>query len=90
MDDYEFYSRLLKDGCNECPAYNYLGHCGFTPCELPNLIEFIYSELHWNEDYFLGYVYFQDHVLPLIYQEEDIFWQELAEEIFMELENENY
>lgn len=80
MDDYEFYSRMLKDGCNGCPAYEYLGHCGFTPCELPNLLEFIHFELYWDEDYFLGYIYFQDYLSPLYAQEEEEFFNELLEE----------
>ena len=86
MSDYEFYETVLKT-CDGCPAYEYLGHCGFSPCITTKVLNFIFSELHWDEDYFLGYIYFQDYILPEIYQEEDIFWQELADEMFLDSED---
>lgn len=73
MTDFEFYSILIKEGCNGCPAYNALGHCGtWTKCDIPELHQFL-DEMCWSEDYFLDYIYFQDYILPTIYEDEDEF-----------------
>jgi len=73
MTEYEFYMLALgPDRCNGCDAYEHLGHCGITKhCLVSELRCFIEEVLNWDIDYFLDYIYFEDYILPLIYQEED-------------------
>ena len=71
MTDAEYYYRLLKHGCEDCYAYNEIGHCGtaILSCEVPKLEEFVIEELQWDIDYFLDYVYFWDEYFPQMYSD---------------------
>ena len=85
MTDYEFYSRLLsKNPCSGCPAYEYLGHCGYTAdCIVFETEYFIQEELNWDKEYFLNYIYFQDYLAPVYDQIEEKFWEEEFEDYIL-------
>lgn len=65
MTDVEFYTRIITAPCEGCDAYENLGHCGtwWSTCVIPKFHNFL-REMHWDEEYFLDLIIFEDIILP--------------------------
>lgn len=79
MTDVDFYTSLITYGCEGCPAYEEIGHCGTwgSTCVIPKFQKFL-EEMHWDEEYFLDLIFFEDNLLPEFWQEEDEYFKELS------------
>ena len=82
MTDVDFYTSLITYGCEGCAAYENLGHCGtwWSTCIIPKFHSFL-QEMHWDEEYFLDLIIFEDIILPEQLLEED--YEEYLRELYL-------
>ena len=82
MNDYEYYKRMIEQKCNGCPAYEEIGHCGTYSgtCELISLYDFL-SEIMWDDEYFVGYIYYHDYLEGDDYFDDSRLLQEYYEDM---------